>query len=1035
MLSDIFIKRPKLAVVIAILIAVSGSICLVRMPVSEYPHITPPLVSVSCSYAGASPKVVSDTVATPIEDQVNAVDNVLFFDSRCNDSGTYNLFVTFKTGTNPDINLVNVQNAIKRAEPKLPSEVTRNGITVRKSPEDCLVSYAFMTDGLEMSVADLCNFVEKAIADSVQRLDGVSEVSCSDRQYAMRVWLDPIKMSGLGVTVADVKSAISAQNIQAAAGTVGSGHASEFLSYKVNVRGRLKTAEEFGEIVVRTNPKTAARVQLRDFARIELGFKNYASESSVNGEPAIFLSAYKAPEANSVSTANLVKEELERWRKKLPKGVRFIVVDDSTAFTRVFLKETVKALFAALLMVVVITYLFLQDWRSTFIPSVAIPISILGTFMWLLPAGYTLNVLTMFGLILVIGSLVDNAIVVVENTQAIMAREGLPPKEAASKSMKEVTAPIIAATLVSLACYVPLAFYQGMVGKMYVQFAVTMSVALVFSTVVAIVLSPVLCAYMLKPSQPRGSSWLFLPFNALFEGSRWLCLKAAGAMVRHRFLSFVLFAALLGGGWYVSRSVPEAFLPKEDRGYINIEGELSEGSSLDRSCELVADVEEALKGIPGIECVSSTAGSSFLGLVGENHTRTTVRLKHWDVRNTPETRYESIFAEIKRRLDAITRAKFTLMRPTPIAGLGGIGGVMVNLCTLDGDDIPGLAADGERYAEEISDWPEIASATCSFRADTPQLFLDIDRDKAEALGVTASSAFSTLQSKLASVYVNDFNLRGGSYQVIVQNDNQFRADENDVNEILLPGKNNTSVPLGSVGTLTHMLGPRVIKRYCKYYATSVVIRPKDKVPSLSVIDKIEANPPPSKYILAWSVLNMQELANRGQIVWLLLLAVFFAYMFLVAQYESWSLPLSVMLSTGIAVVGALVALWITETHLSVYAQLGLVMLIGLAAKNAILTVEFSKRAHDGGAGVEEAAIEGLSRRYRAVQMTAWSFIFGVLPLVFATGAGAGAMRAIGISTFGGMVVATVVGLVFVPVFFALFTRKGRGLSEKRRRAS
>ena len=1022
MSGDVFIRRPKLAAVISVLIAFSGAICLTRMPLSEYPNITPPLVSVSCSYAGASPKVLADTVATPIEDQVNAVDNVEYFDSRCSDSGAYNLYVTFKNGTNPDINLVNVQNAVKRAEPKLPSEVTKNGISVKKSPEDCLVTYAFVTDGTEMSVPELCNFVEKVIADAVQRLDGVSEVTCSDRQYAMRVWLDPIKMSGLGVTVDDVKSAIAAQNVQAAAGTVGSGHASEFLSYKVNVRGRLKTAEEFGSIVVRTNPKTRASVLLRDFARVELGLKSYTSESSVNGEAAILLSAYKAPEANSVGTANRIKDEIEAWAGKFPKGVKCVLTDDSTAFTRVFLKETVKTLFVALLLVVAITYLFLQNARSTFIPAIAIPISLLGAFLWMLPAGYTLNVLTMFGLILVIGSLVDNAIVVVENAQAIMTREGLGPKEAASKAVRETTGAIIASTFVSLACYVPLAFYRGMVGKMYVQFAVTMSVALVFSTVVALVLSPVLCAYVLRRPDGRNPR-IFAPFNVLFDGSQRLYLAAVRVLVCHRFVSLAAFAAILAGGYFAWKGLPEAFLPDEDRGFIRIEGELSEGSSLDRSCELVAEMEELLKDVPGIKCITSTAGNSFFGLIGENHVMTTLMLTPWEERTAPDLSYERIFAEVRRRLDTIRRAKFTLMRPTPIAGLGGIGGVSVNLCTLDGDDIPGLAADGVRYAEELSTWDEVASATCSFKADTPQLFLDLDRDKAESLGVTASSAFATLQSKLASFYVNDFNLRGGAYQVIVQSDSPFRAGTDDVMEIRLPGRDGRTVPLGSVARLSHMIGPRVIKRYCKYYATSIVIRPKDGVPSLTVIDKIEANPPPAKYSLAWGTLNFQERANRGQIGALLALAVFFAYMFLVAQYESWFLPLSVMLSTGIAVVGALLGLWIAATPLSIYAQLGLVMLIGLSSKSAILMVEFSKRAHEAGQTVEEAAVEGASRRYRAVQMTAWSFIFGVLPLVFATGAGAGAMRAIGISTFSGMLLATLVGLLFVPVLYALFTRR------------
>ena len=1024
MFSRIFIEHPRLAFVVSIFIAFCGYLCFRTIPVAEYPEIVPTMITVSAKYAGASPEVVSDTVATPLEDEINAVDDLLYFDSTCNETGSYSCYVTFKTGTDPNINLVNLQNAVKRAEPKLPTEVVQNGITVKKRPEDRMAMYVFITDGSEMSLTDLGNFVEKEIADSVQRLDGVAEVECSNRQYAMRVWLNPVRLSGLGLSIFDVKKAIEQQNIQAAAGRIGNEFSSKYLSYKLNVKGRLKTAEEFENIVVRSDSETGGQVLLKDVARVEVGMKSYVTRSRFDDNLAFFMSVYKSPEANAITTSNKVKEPLDEWMTKLPKGVTCVLGDDSTAFTLVFLRETFKTLLAALVLVVIITYLFLQDWRATFVPAIAIPISLMGTFAFLAPLGFTLNILTMFGLILVIGSLVDDAIVVVENAQSLMLREGLSAKDAAIKSMRQISSAIVATSLVTLACYVPLIFYKGMVGKMYTQFAVTMCIALCLSTTVALTLSPALCSLLLKPP-PEKPPRIFAPVNFAIDTSRKGYIFLVRIFVRRSLITILLFAGVVCFLKYVSGLVPESFLPKEDRGYIQFNAELSEGSTLERTCDVIDRVHDLISDIPGIQSISSTSGSSYTGGVGENHGRALIRLEHWDRRHTPEKQIDAIMAEIRRRVEEnIPEAKFTLMTPPAIRGLGGIGGVTLYLNAMGDITINQLSDTAQQLVKDVSEWPEVEQATCAFTAITPQLFLDLDRRKAESLGVTAKTVFSTLQNKLASFYVNDFNMRGGTYQVVVQSDSDYRATTKDIMDIRFPGTGSSMVPLSAVGRLNFMVGPRFIKRYNKLPAAYVIVRPKAKVPSLTVMDKLEeyVKHLPTGYSLNWGAMCYQEKINRGQIVGLMSLAIFFAYLFLVAQYESWTVPISVMLSVGVAVTGAMTGLWITKTPMSIYAQLGLVMLIGLSAKNAILMVEFSKRERERGVPIDEAAMNGARLRFRAVMMTAWSFIFGVMPLVVASGAGANAQKSIGITTFSGMLAATFVGIIFVPALYAVCQR-------------
>ena len=1020
-ISQVFIDHPRLAWVVSIVIALCGTICLFRTPVAEYPNITPVTITVSTTYTGASAEVVNESVGMVIEDQINAVDDIWYYKSNANAKGAYNCYCVFRPGTPSNIALVNVQNAVKRAEPKLPTEVTQSGIVVRKSPEDRMVMYMFMTDGREMDLMELSNFVEKQVADDLARMDGVALVSSGGRTYAMRIWLDPVRLAGLNVSIAEIKDAIESQNVQAAAGTVGGEYANKYLSFKLNVKGRLKTKEEFENIVIRTNPETGAQVLVKDVARVELGCKGYTVRSRFNENPAVWLEVYKAPEANAVATAERVKKEVDKWIARMPPGVVGVLADDSTAFTKVFLKETFNTLIVALVLVVLITYLFLQDWRATLIPSLAIPISLLGTFAVLQPIGFTLNVLTMFGLILVIGSLVDDAIVVVENCQSLMLREGLSAKEAAKKSMSQITGAIIATTLVTLACYLPLAFYSGMVGMMYVQFAVTMCVALCISTVVALVLSPVLCAYLLKPPREKPRR-IFAPFNWLLDTSRRGYLSFVRFLVRQGLLTLALFAGTAGLLWWTTGKVPTAFLPKEDRGYISVYCRLPEGQTLDRTIAVIDELHERVKGIPGVQSFSSTCGRNGLWGNGENIAGALVRLEHWDKRTTPETQIDAVMDRLKEITDDLYAAEFRFTQPAAIKGLGGSSGVGFNLCTLAGQSPQELLEAADGLVAYLASNRLVKAAVHGFTAATPQLELKLDRAKAELLGLTPKVIFQTLQNKLASYYVNDFNIKGGVYEVKLQNDPDYRSSISDVLDIRIPTSQGKAVPLSSIGSLEYSAGPRETMSYNKMLAAWCDVTPADGVSSSEIMDLVQNAPLPKDFAVEWGPVALQEKENEGQLLWLMAMAMLFAYLFLVAQYESWSVPVSVMLSVLFALTGAFLGLWATHTALSVYAQLGCVMLIGLAAKNAILMVEFSKSERERGLTVQESAERGADLRFRAVMMTAWSFIFGVLPLVFAKGAGAGAMQAIGICTCFGMLAATFVGIIFVPALYSVFQR-------------
>jgi len=1023
-LSQVFIERPRLAYVAAIVASLCGAFCLARMPVSEYPNIAPVTVTVQATYLGASTDDLRESVANVIEDQINGVENIWYYQSACNDGGQYVCNCRFRPGTPSDMALVNVQNAVKRAEPKLPTEVVQHGVSVDKAPEDRMVMYAFTTDGRKMDLSELSNFVEKQIAEAVARIDGVARVDTDGSEYSMRIWLDPVRLANMGLSMDDIRSAIEQQNVQAAAGAVGSEYSSRTLTYKIKTRGRLKTKEEFEGVVVRSDPDSGAVVRLRDVAKVELGAQSYARSFRFNDVPGVGLSVYKTPDSNAIATASRVKSEVERWAALLPDGVTCDVADDTTAFTVEFLKDMVKTLAAAFVLVVLITWLFLQDWRSTVVPAVAIPISLLGTFLVLQPVGSTLNVLTMFALILVIGSLVDNAIVVVENTHAIMSGEGLSAKEAASKSMGQVTGAIVSSTLVSLACYVPLAFYSGMTGMMYVQFAVTMGVALVFSALVSIVLSPAICAHLLRPSGGgRLRAALFLPFNAVLDCSRRLYLVVASMFAGRALATLAAVAVMGAAAWLFARGIPTTFLPKEDRGYITGRMRLSEGQTLERTIAAADEFQRRAGAIPGVKSVATCCGDGLSWGKGENMATFTIQLDGWGCRKSSEMGVDAIMERLKDEADTLCRAEFVFAQPSAISALGGSSAVGFRICGYAAPDAVEMLATADEFVAALSTNALVKEAYHVFTAGTPQIELRLDRDKAESLGLTPKAVFQTLQGKLASFYVNDFNLKGGIYQVKMQNEPESRGAVNDILNVTIASPSGEEVPLSSVAEIVYRAGAREIASFNKMASVYVEAVPKDGVETSEVMEVVRSVPLPDGYAIEWGPIQMQEAENEGKLKWLVAAAFLFAYLFLVAQYESWLLPVGVMLSVVVALAGAFFGLRAAGLPLSIYAQLGCVMLIGLAAKNAILMMEFSRQEEASGLPTVEAAMSGAGRRYRAVMMTAWSFVIGTMPLVFASGAGSQSSRAIGVCTCSGMFAATVFGIALVPGLYTVFHPK------------
>jgi len=1039
MFSRIFIERPRLAVVVSVFITLAGLIALLNIPVAQYPSITPPTITVTAVYPGANARVVADNVAAPIEKEVNGVEKMLYMASSSSNDGRYQLSVTFAVGTDPDMDQVNLQNRIQLATPKLPQEVVAQGISVRKRSTDMLAAVAFFSPEGTRDKLFMSNYVSRNIKDALVRLNGVSDVFIfGEFEYSMRIWLNPERLTARGLTADDVIAAVQGQNIQAAVGAVGSSPAAadQQLQFSLRAEGRLDEVGEFENIIVRTNDQ-GGLVRVRDVARVELGGRSYGSESMINGQPSLGMAVYRASDANALNTMEAVRAELKRLGERMPEDVQYKVIFDTTRYVSAAIHEITVTLVVTFLLVLLVNYVFLQDWRATLVPTVTIPVSLIGTFAVLLALGYSANTLSLFALIMAIGLVVDDAIIVVENVYRVMEKRKLGPKAATMRAMGQVTGPIVATTLVLLAVFVPVGFMPGITGQLYRQFAVTICTAVVISALNALTLSPALCAVLLRdPKAARRGPLAW--FNRGLNLSRNVYVASTAWLIRRLAVALLIFLGVLGAGYFLFTRTPSSFLPQEDQGSFFINAQLPEGASVARTAHVMRQATRTLKEIDGVDDVLGVAGFSLLSGTAENVAFGIVVLKPWGERTRPDLQIEAIVGEAAARLAAISSANIFAFVPPPIMGLGVTGGFDFRLQALEGQSPQEITSTATSLVIAANQDPTLTRVFTTFTANTPQIFVDLDRTRAETLDVPVRRVFSTLQAQLGSSYVNDFNLYGQVYQVKVQAEAPFRDAVEDVNRLYVRSDDGRMVPMRSLVTLSTVLAPQLIYRYNQFASVQVNGSAAPGFSSgdaMAAMERAAAKTLPAGYAFDWSSMSFQEREAGGKVVLLFALALIFGYLFLVGQYESWNIPLSIILSIPVASLGGLAGLRIAGLDLSIYAQIGLVLLVGLAAKNAILIVEFAKDRRQEGFPAAKAAVEGAKIRFRPVLMTAFTFIMGVAPMVIATGAGAGSRRAIGTTVFAGMLAATLVGIFLIPPLyyvFQTFREKGSAWRARRR---
>ena len=1028
-----FIDRPVFSAVISILIVIVGIIGLTMLPIDQYPQITPPVVKISASYPGASALTVSQAVATPIEQELNGTPGMLYMESNSSNSGGFSATVTFDISADPDLAAVEIQNRIKLAESRLPAEVIQNGISVEKQAASQLLTLCLTSTDPKFDEIYLSNFATLNVLDLIRRIPGVGRVSnIGSRYYAMQIWVQPDKLANFGLTVADLQNALKDQNRESAAGVLGQQPVQGLdVTIPITTQGRLSTVSQFEEIVVRANADGSI-IRLRDVARISLEAQSYNTESAINKENAAVLAIYMLPGANAMEVAKSVKEAMEEISKNFPEGMSYEIPFDMTTYISESIHEVYKTLFEALILVIIVVYLSLQSWRATVIPLVAVPISLIGTFGFMLIFGFSLNILTLLGLVLAIGIVVDDAIVVVENVERIMEEEKLSPYQATKKAMEGLTGAIIATSLVLAAVFVPVSFLGGITGQLYRQFTVTIVVSVLLSTVVALTLSPVMCSLILKPEDPNKKK------NIIFRRiNKWLAIgnhKYVGLIkhiVKHprRVLStfgMVLIAILL-----IHRIIPTSFLPIEDQGYFKIELELPEGATLERTRIVTERAVEYLMKNPAVEYVQSVAGSSPRVGTSQARSELTIILKPWEERDSQTI--DDIMAQVKKDMSQYPECKVYLSTPPVIPGLGSSGGFEMQLEARGDATFENLVQATDTLMYYASKRKELSGLSSALQADIPQLYFDVDRDKVKFAGVPLADVFSTMKAYTGSVYVNDFNMFNRIYRVYIQAEAPYREHKENINLFFVRGTDNAMIPLTSLGTTSYTTGPGSIKRFNMFNSSVILGEAADGYSSgqaMEIIEQIAREHLPENIGVEWSGLSFQEKQAGGQTGMVLALVFMFVFLFLAALYESWMVPVAVLLSLPVAALGAYLGVWGCGLENDVYFQIGLVMLVGLAAKNAILIVEFAKEQVDRGIDVVQAALHASQLRFRPILMTSLAFILGMLPMVIASGPGSASRQAIGTGVFFGMIFAVTVGILLVPFFFVLIYKMKAKMKQK-----
>ncbi|MCF0054948.1 efflux RND transporter permease subunit [Dyadobacter sp. CY356] len=1043
MIADIFIKRPVTAIVASIVLVLVGLISLTTLPVAQYPDVTPPTVTISGTFTGADAQTVEQTTTTAIETQVNGTPGMSYMSSNSTSSGQSSINVVFDIGTDVNIAALDVQNRVSVAEPALPDVVKRLGLTVRKRQPAIMVAVALYSPKGTHSAQFIGNYANIYLKDRIQRVKGVGDIVSRADDFGMRIWLNPDKLASLNMTPSDIIASLAENNLQIAAGTVGSTPqpTAQAFEYSVLTNSRLNTEQQFNDIIVRSSPSEGSVVYLKDVARVELGKFDYNANAFVNGKPAAFVLIYQAPGANALDTYDGIMAALAEMKKTFPKDIDYVIPVETASVVRVSIEEVLHTFAEAMILVVIVVFLFLQNWRATLIPILAIPVSLIGTFIFFIPFGFTINTLTLFAFVLAIGIVVDDAIVVVEAVQHNIDHGRMSPKDATKKAMDEISGPVIAIALILAAVFVPVSFVPGIVGRLYQQFAITIAVSVLLSAFVALSLTPALCAMMLKPTKGANEkkNWLekfFDKFNKWFDGVSRSYTRGVAKWIKGTPYVLIMMVCLIVGLVFLFKNKPSGFIPVEDEGRLFVTYEMQEGASTTRNIAMIKEVMKRVQAIPEIKTVGGLAGLNVISFSNKSNVGTMfVTLQPWADRKGAEHHVQSVIKQIQQRTADIKEARVLAIAPPAIPGLGQTSGFTFELQqTTSTDDIKKFEGVTQKFLAAVNQRPEIGMAYTFFNAKTPSYQIDVDRDKTKKLGIQVNDVFSTLSTLLGSTYVNDFNLYGRNFRVMVQADSSFRSNLDQLNKFYVRNSQGNMIPLSAILTSKVVENPALISHYNIYRSVEINGVPKPGFSSGQAIQALKevAETLPDGYGYEFSGMSSEEIKAGDATTTIFAISIVFVFLFLAALYESWSIPFSVLFAVPIGALGSIITLTLLPNLTNnIYAQIGLITLIGLAAKNAILIVEFAKERVDGGMELVKATLEAVQLRLRPIIMTSLAFILGVLPLAFASGAAAESRKTIGWTVFGGMLAATSLAIFVVPVLFVAIEKIAYKQKKKR----